>query len=87
MVQPSLPNGVRELAEGGTLTSYCVKAAVRRSLQDIGFSVVRLPGPPRGKREVLLATKTTLSADTNADQSVPRAQLEELATVDSSNSN
>ena len=34
------------------LTTYCAKGAVRRVLQQVGFRVERLPGPP-GKREVL----------------------------------
>lgn len=46
------------LLEGGTLTSYCVKGSVRRDLAQAGFAVHKLPGPPGGKREVLLATKT-----------------------------
>ena len=33
-------------------TTYCAKGAVRRVLQQVGFRVERLPGPP-GKREVL----------------------------------
>lgn len=41
----------------GILTTYCAKGAVRRLLQDIGFKVERLPGPPGGKREILRATK------------------------------
>lgn len=42
---------------GGILTTYCAKGAVRRMLQDVGFRVERLPGPPGGKREILRATK------------------------------
>ncbi len=45
------------LRAGGTLTSYCVKSAVRRTLRDVGFDVRRVPGPVGGKREVLLAVK------------------------------
>lgn len=43
--------------EGGILTTYCAKGAVRRMLQAAGFTVERLPGPPGGKREILRATK------------------------------
>ena len=39
-----------------TLATYCAKGVVRRALQQAGFSVERLPGPP-GKREVLRAVK------------------------------
>jgi tRNA U34 5-methylaminomethyl-2-thiouridine-forming methyltransferase MnmC len=42
---------------GGALTTYCAKGAVRRILQQAGFVVERLPGPPRGKREMLRAVK------------------------------
>ena len=45
------------LSPGGVLTTYCAKGVVRRMLQDVGFSVERLDGPPGGKREVLRATK------------------------------
>lgn len=45
------------LNEGGILTTYCAKGAVRRMLQSAGFTVERLPGPPGGKREILRATK------------------------------
>ncbi|KAA6348917.1 tRNA 5-methylaminomethyl-2-thiouridine biosynthesis bifunctional protein MnmC [termite gut metagenome] len=43
--------------EGGILTTYCSKGAIRRMLQDIGFTVERLPGPSGGKREILRAKK------------------------------
>ena len=42
---------------GAILTTYCAKGAIRRLLQDVGFIVERIPGPPGGKREVLRATK------------------------------
>lgn len=42
---------------GGALTTYCAKGVVRRMLQQAGFTVERLPGPPGGKREILRATK------------------------------
>ena len=38
------------------LTTYCAKGSVRRLLQQVGFSVERLPGPI-GKREILRARK------------------------------
>lgn len=43
--------------ENGILTTYCAKGVIRRLLQDVGFKVERLPGPPGGKREILRATK------------------------------
>lgn len=41
---------------GGVLTTYCAKGVVRRMLQQVGFFVERIPGPP-GKREMLRATR------------------------------
>jgi len=38
------------------LTTYCAKGSVRRTMQDAGFIVERLPGPT-GKREMLRAIK------------------------------
>jgi tRNA U34 5-methylaminomethyl-2-thiouridine-forming methyltransferase MnmC len=40
------------LRPGGVLVTYCAKGEVRRTMQQVGFSVERLPGPP-GKREML----------------------------------
>lgn len=45
------------LAPGGVLLSYCVQGSVRRSLHALGLQVNKRPGPPGGKREVLLARK------------------------------
>ncbi len=44
------------LEPGGVLVTYCAKGVVRRTMQDVGFKVERLPGPP-GKREMLRAIK------------------------------
>jgi tRNA U34 5-methylaminomethyl-2-thiouridine-forming methyltransferase MnmC len=40
----------------GILVTYAAKGSVRRAMQEVGFQVERLPGPP-GKREMLRATK------------------------------
>ncbi len=40
----------------GVLVTYSAKGSVRRAMQEVGFVVERLPGPP-GKREMLRATK------------------------------
>lgn len=45
------------LIDNGVLVTYSAKGSVRRSLQNIGFKVERLPGPP-GKREMLRAIKS-----------------------------
>ena len=39
------------------LTTYCAKGNIRRMLQQIGFLIERLPGPPGGKREILRCEK------------------------------
>ena len=45
------------LEPGGRLVSYTVKGTVRRSLAALGFEVAKKPGPPGGKREMLVARK------------------------------
>ncbi|TDU42688.1 tRNA U34 5-methylaminomethyl-2-thiouridine-forming methyltransferase MnmC [Gelidibacter sediminis] len=40
----------------GVLVTYAAKGSVRRAMQEVGFSVEKLPGPP-GKREMLRAIK------------------------------
>jgi len=44
------------MKENGVLVTYCAKGSVRRAMQEVGFTVERLDGPP-GKREMLRATK------------------------------
>ena len=44
------------LEPGGILVTYCSKGDVRRAMIAAGFSVEKLPGPPR-KREMLRARK------------------------------
>ncbi len=46
----------KSLLPGGILTTYCAKGVVRRTMQEVGFKVERLPGPP-GKREMIRAIK------------------------------
>lgn len=41
---------------GGVLVTYCAKGVIRRRLEDIGYVVEKMPGPP-GKREMLRAWK------------------------------
>jgi len=41
---------------GAILVTYCAKGIVRRGLQQVGFNVERIPGPP-GKKEMLRAIK------------------------------
>ena len=45
------------LSKDGILVTYCVKGIIRRRLQEIGFSIHKLPGPKGGKREMLKAIK------------------------------
>lgn len=44
------------LRPGGSLVTYCAKGSVRRTMQQVGFVVERLKGPP-GKQHMLRATK------------------------------
>jgi len=44
------------LVQNGILVTYSAKGSVRRAMQEVGFVVERLPGPP-GKREMLRAIK------------------------------
>jgi len=46
----------KAMKEGGVLVTYSAKGSVRRAMQQVGFVVERLPGPP-GKREMLRALK------------------------------
>ncbi|MEX0313480.1 MAG: tRNA (5-methylaminomethyl-2-thiouridine)(34)-methyltransferase MnmD [Allomuricauda sp.] len=46
----------RALKPSGVLVTYAAKGSVRRAMQEVGFTVERLPGPP-GKREMLRAVK------------------------------
>ncbi|MGB5237759.1 MAG: tRNA (5-methylaminomethyl-2-thiouridine)(34)-methyltransferase MnmD [Flavobacteriaceae bacterium] len=61
-VQPELwtsevfNNMFMSLKTGGILVTYAAKGVVRRTMQEVGFQVERLPGPP-GKREMLRARK------------------------------
>lgn len=43
-------------ATNGILTTYCAKGVVRRMMQEAGYAVERIPGPP-GKREMLRAIR------------------------------
>jgi tRNA U34 5-methylaminomethyl-2-thiouridine-forming methyltransferase MnmC len=45
------------LDAGGILVTYSAKGSVRRAMQEVGFMVERLEGPP-GKREMLRALKS-----------------------------
>jgi tRNA U34 5-methylaminomethyl-2-thiouridine-forming methyltransferase MnmC len=45
------------LSVNGILVTYCAKGDVRRTMQKVGFSVEKLPGPPSGKREMLRGRK------------------------------
>lgn len=47
------------LAEDGMLVTYCSKGDVRRAMKAAGFTVEKLPGP-RGKREMVRATRASL---------------------------
>lgn len=44
------------LDKEGILVTYCAKGVVKRTLKEVGFEVISLPGPP-GKREMTKAVK------------------------------
>lgn len=46
------------LVPGGCLSTYSVSGLVRRRLAACGLTVTKRPGPPNGKREMLLACKS-----------------------------
>lgn len=48
---------INALKPSGILVTYAAKGSVRRAMQEVGFLVEKLPGPP-GKREMLRATKS-----------------------------
>jgi tRNA U34 5-methylaminomethyl-2-thiouridine-forming methyltransferase MnmC len=62
MVQPELCTEkifrklYRSMTAGALLVTYSVKGSVKRALNESGFSVSKLPGPP-GKREMMRAIK------------------------------
>jgi tRNA U34 5-methylaminomethyl-2-thiouridine-forming methyltransferase MnmC len=45
------------LNQGGVLTTYSSRGVFRRTLEDIGFKVEKIPGPP-GKRHITRAVKS-----------------------------
>jgi tRNA U34 5-methylaminomethyl-2-thiouridine-forming methyltransferase MnmC len=45
------------LRPGGVLATYSVAGAVRRALAAAGLAVAKVPGPPNGKRETLIARR------------------------------
>ncbi|EMI53623.1 tRNA (5-methylaminomethyl-2-thiouridine)(34)-methyltransferase MnmD [Rhodopirellula sallentina] len=55
---------LRALAEktrpGGRLVTYCVASEIRRRMESAGFTVQRVPGPPGGKREVMIASRVVV---------------------------
>lgn len=44
------------LKDNGVLVTYAARGVVKRSMQEVGFTVEKLPGPP-GKREMMRAFK------------------------------
>ncbi len=44
------------LSPAGRLVTYCVSRDVREAMQHAGLQLTRVPGPPGGKREVLIAS-------------------------------
>ena len=46
----------KAMKSGGILMTYSTKGIVKRTLQNVGFKIEKLAGPP-GKREILRAYK------------------------------
>ncbi|MDR0546200.1 MAG: tRNA (5-methylaminomethyl-2-thiouridine)(34)-methyltransferase MnmD [Dysgonamonadaceae bacterium] len=46
----------KAMPSSGVMTTYCAKGHIRRMMQQAGFAVERIPGPP-GKREMLRAVR------------------------------
>lgn len=55
--KPIFEQMYKALKVNGVLVTYSAKGSARRAMQDCGFQVERLEGPP-GKREMLRAVKT-----------------------------
>ncbi len=61
-VQPELwsteifRNMFKALKEKGILVTYAARGVVKRSMQEVGFTVKKVPGPP-GKREMMIGFK------------------------------
>jgi|SRR5690606_29713716 len=53
---PMFESMYKALDKNGILVTYAAKGSVRRAMQEVGFLVEKLPGPP-GKREMLRAVK------------------------------
>ena len=53
---PMLKKVYESMKQGGVMTTYCSKGAVKRALKSLGFEVQALEGPP-GKREMTKAVK------------------------------
>lgn len=51
---------ITALKLNGILVTYSAKGSVRRAMEEVGFKVERLPGPP-GKREMLRAKKIAIT--------------------------
>jgi tRNA U34 5-methylaminomethyl-2-thiouridine-forming methyltransferase MnmC len=58
---PVLTTAHTLLAPGGRLVTYCVNSYVRKLMTDCGFRVTKGPGPPKGKREVMIALKESVT--------------------------
>lgn len=62
-VNPELWSGeflarlAKTLKPGGRLVTYCCRSEIKRRLRAAGLVVIPAPGPPGGKREVLIATR------------------------------
>jgi tRNA U34 5-methylaminomethyl-2-thiouridine-forming methyltransferase MnmC len=66
---PAFLQGLLKLLRvDGRLVTYSVSGRVRRSLQELGASVSKQPGPAGGKRQMLLAVKLPARDSAPGDQ-------------------
>lgn len=68
--EPLFERMFQALKTPGILVTYAAKGSVRRSMQAVGFTVERLPGPP-GKREMLRAVKGSAPSISTIQASSP----------------
>jgi tRNA U34 5-methylaminomethyl-2-thiouridine-forming methyltransferase MnmC len=54
----------------GRLVSYCVSRAVQKLLSECGFVIQKTPGPPGGKREVLIAIRPSAHREIGGGKSM-----------------
>lgn len=60
---PIFANLRRRVTDHARLTTYCVKRSVRDAATDAAWTIDQVPGPPGGKREVMVASPAMRTGD------------------------